>query len=380
VVFQFPAEKLSPAEVRRGVEVCLAASTFGDYDNKIAAVRAAERLLSSIPTPQPPDLKIVVEAHRQKLSLWAGESIAEHIRSLQPASGRKENAYLGEVRLIWAQQLAEDGNISHAWELLQQWAPCNAAQPSGLESVISSRIDFMKGKLSRFRGDFEEARLYLEPLTNQYPAPRIQFSSTLQLAAVYGELGLWEKAREVLNFDPTTDKRRRLLLLTKAELDLSQGLAGSDIHLKSANNAFQNLCDEYRKLVQTGRGSRRNFFRICIGLAMILHVQHRKDSLFSALLVLNCWKLAYDACRQCLVTTEGFPDMICLLSIADIKQSMSDTSSDYDLLHAQNIWEEIIKKRSEQRFFFTNLGTRWLNLVLKWLEEAGKIVSLPGLK
>jgi hypothetical protein len=238
----------------------------------------------------------------------------------------------------------------------------------------------MKGKLSRFRGDFESARLYLEPLASQYPAPRIRFSSLLQLAAVFGELGLWDKARSVLDTEATTVKRGRLLRLATAELDLAQGLDGSSHHLDSAQAIFTSLSHEYEELTPTSKGMKRNIFRVCLGLAIISHIKRRQKYWLGLVRALEDWRLAHKACQESSKATEGFPDLICLLSVAEIKESLSDASVDTDLRLAQGIWSHITSQHLEQRFFFTNIGTRWADIVCDWLKQAGKPSVLPRWK
>ncbi|KAK4675748.1 hypothetical protein QC764_0081310 [Podospora pseudoanserina] len=84
-----------------------------------------------------------------------------------PGLDRKGNNQRAEAVLFRAQQCIELGHLSKAWKLVGQWTPCHAAQPSSLQTVMSSRLDFMKGKLHRFQGNFGAARQYLEPLSSQ---------------------------------------------------------------------------------------------------------------------------------------------------------------------------------------------------------------------
>lgn len=86
---------------------------------------------------------------------------------------------------------------------------------------MSFRIDLMKGKIRRLRGNFDVSQQYFEPLSGQYPSLRSQFLSRLHLIAVYTVLGLWEKGQALISLteaavitdirEKLTDKRERLL-------------------------------------------------------------------------------------------------------------------------------------------------------------------------
>jgi hypothetical protein len=93
---------------------------------------------------------------------------------------------------------------------------------------------------------------------------------------------------------------------------------------------------------------------------------------------LSYWQRAYLACRGCLVKWEGFPDVVCLLSMAEIKASLADRSGDADLDHAKEILAQLSRDNVESRFFFANLGTRWAQIICDWLEQAGKPRVLTG--
>ncbi|KAK4170863.1 hypothetical protein QBC36DRAFT_250598 [Triangularia setosa] len=368
------ADTLHLDEIRRGVDVCIAASAFGAPYAKNQILDMAQSLLRRA-SPSP--LGLVIQLRQTTLRLLNGEPA---VTTFHPESGRKGNALLGEYLLIQAQSAAEQGHISRSWQLLDQWAPAYAAQPSLLESIMSFRFDLMKGKLSRYQGAFEKSRLHLEALTNQYPAPRAQFLSQLHLIAVYGELALWDRGKTLLaGIVATTNPRKRLFQLSRAEFHLARGLDGSDDDISIAKKSFVNLSAEYEEVVPARLAAKRNFARVCLGLAIISHMQRRERPYFALLHALNDWRLAYEACLGSSIFERepGFPALICLLSIAEIKVSLDDFTWTNDLHSAQELWAELRQRESDQRFFFANIGTRWANMVCNWLEEAGKVRVLP---
>ncbi|KAK4642851.1 hypothetical protein QC761_0061700 [Podospora bellae-mahoneyi] len=377
LLHKFPVDKLLPGELPSAVEVCISMSQFGDYNFKEHVLAVAETLAGRI-GPSPLDFSIALR--KAALALARGQAA-----SVWPSPGlnRKGNSQRAEAVLFRAQQCIELGHLSEAWKLVGQWTPFHAAQPSGLEIVMSSRLDFMKGKLHRFQGNFEAARQYLEPLSSQHPPTQVQFSARLHLIAVYTELGLWEKGQTVAGgIEIASGRQRRLYRLALAELLLSRVLCGFEEDLLPAKGLFAEIVSEYEGLggVQFGKTMRRNFFRACFGLAVIGHLQRRGQALFGALGALSGWELAYRASRECLVVAEGFPDLICHLAMAQLQLSSAAVQSGPSLERAKQIWAELSNQGLEQRFCFTNLGTRWADMVSEWLEASGcpRIVSQWG--
>ncbi|KAK4664724.1 uncharacterized protein QC763_0073690 [Podospora pseudopauciseta] len=376
LLYKLPVNKLLPGELPSTIEVCISMSHFGDLDFKENALAVAETLAGRI-GPSPLDFSIALR--KATLALAGGQML-----SVWPSPGldRKGNSQRAEAVLLRAQQCVELGHVSEAWELVGQWTPFHAAQPSSLETVMSSRMDFMKGKLHRFRGNFGAARQYLEPLSSQHPPTRVQFSARLHLIAVYTELGLWEKAQTVAGgIEIASGRQRRLYRLAQAELLLSRVLCGFEEDLPPAKRLFAEIVSEYEGLGRvSGKTMRRNFFRACFGLAVIGHLQRRGQALFGALGALSGWELAYRAARECLVVAEGFPDLICHLAMAQVQLSSVAVQSAPSLERAKQIWADLTSQGLEQRFCFTNLGTRWVDMVSEWLEASGcpRIVSQWG--
>ncbi|KAK4162406.1 hypothetical protein QBC43DRAFT_345968 [Cladorrhinum sp. PSN259] len=364
---RLPVEKLLVDEIPSMIEVCISISHFGDDQTKNQALTMAQNLADRI-APSP--LNFGIHLRQLTLSMLKGQTVS---CSLLPGTDRKGNSQRAEMLLLDAQQSIECGRVSAAWYFINQWIPFHAAQPSGLENTMSSRLEYMKGKLHRFQGDFETARLYFEPLSSQYPAPRVQFSSRLHLIAIYSELGLWEKAQALadkIKENAVTERQHRLYRLVQAELYLSRALCGCEDELTLGQDLFTDIVREYEGLVPFGKTMRRNFFRACFGLAAIGQLQRRGQPLFSAFTCLGGWQLAYLASRECLVTDEGFPDLVCHLSMAYAQWSVSGHLGPA-IGKAEQVWATLSSRQLEQRFCFSNLGTRWVDTVSGWLETAG---------
>ncbi|KAK4182339.1 hypothetical protein QBC35DRAFT_548136 [Podospora australis] len=361
-------------EIPYAIEVCLAATTFGSLPDKHLALLTAKNLALRIaPTP----LEGTIQLCEMRLDiLRTGHTAILHF---SPNPGRKGNSQLAEFLLLRAQQLIERNNVHDAWSVLQRWVPENAAQPSTLEGILSSRMDLMKGKLCRYRGDFEGSLDYLVPLANQQPAPRARFLCRLHLIAVFTELGLWDKGRALLDdTEAVTRQQQRLLQIARAEFHLARGLSGFDTELQSAKKLFINVSQQYEELQPGTRGMRRNYFRVCSGLAIIGHIRRRTWSDFGKIRAIGQWETAYRACRLGLMdgADVGFPDLICLMSMAELKSSLPHNDQAADLSRAQEIRSDL--PRNSQRFLFTNLGTRWANKLCEWLKESGNPEGLPS--
>ncbi|KAK4163078.1 hypothetical protein QBC43DRAFT_320485 [Cladorrhinum sp. PSN259] len=387
-------------EIERGIDVCIAVTLFGNFPAKEAALSMAQSLLRWIPSsPRVPlGQTIQVQVRQMALCLIHGQPVPTSFPLGDRQKG-KRNALLAEFLLIQAQRCAEQGYISHSWQFLDQWMPAYAAQPSVLETIISFRIDLMKGKVCRYQGAFEKSRIYLEPLASQYPAPQAQFLSKLHLISVYGELSLWDKGKDLLsrwdmgkdllsrlegrdsptNIAATADPQKRLLQLTWAEFHLARGLDGSDNDLLTAKELFVGLIKGYEEIIPSRQATKRNFARVCLGLAIISHVQRRGKPDFALFRALNDWRLAYDACIKSSTVDNGpgFPALVCLLSITELKASLNDTTWKADLRCARELWAGLRQRELDQRFFFSNIGTRWANLVCDWLGAVEEPLVLP---
>lgn len=380
-------EQCSPSEQIRIVEICLAASIFGETEDKLRLLELADSLLQSqsqlLQSQMQPESQLLqprlkflgasVQLRRMKLSFLRGNLLQDIDWSILP--GPRGNAQLAEFRVLQSQQFLEQSWFQKAWEVLS-WSPLNAAQPSRLEVIGSSEIDYMKGKLLRFQGNFKHARQTFEPIAYEFPPTATTFKSRLQLLSTYSELGLWDKGKTLLKeIIPTTVQQRRILVLGEAEFYMSRGLDFYSRNLPEAKNDLDFAQGLYSDLVQLYDGiprgnktMRRNFFRVSFGYAITHHIERRTGSAFSQLRALTYWQLAHRASSECFVNSEGFPNAICLLAIADLEACRLDTY-EANFRQAETVWSKGRVLGLNDRFFFCSLGTRWANIIFKWWKE-----------
>lgn len=345
--------------------MCISATTFGDPSTKEVALKIGSDLARQI-TPLYLDASPQCCSMKVQL-LLAGPGFTINVLFTLPNPNNRANAQKAEHLLLLSQESIERDELSNASTSLQQWAPRHAAQPSVLESIMSSRINLMKAKILRYQGKFQDSRQYLEPLVHQHPALRSQFRSRMHLITVYSELGSWEKARATLESTiAQTEQQQRMLQLTKAEYHLARALSSEVDNNDSiaARDIFTSLSHQYMAIELRSQARRRNYFRVCAGLAMSQHMQLRHH-LAGSFRTLSEWMVAIWSCWEPLTAGPhgGFPRLICLLSMAEIKchsPNIPDQDSpDLDLLKAREIWSRLVRQESSQRFIFTNLGTRW---------------------
>lgn len=345
---------------------------FADYPTKELAVSTAERLLSS---DTPPHITCQVWLRRQTLGQLYGHRLSLP-DDLPPPRNSWLNAQHAQFLILTAQQDIEDGAFANIWTYLH-WKPLNAAQPSKIEEIVASSLTCLEGKLHRFQGQFVAAQNRLELLNGQLPPPSCEFLVKLHLAAVYSELGLWEGAEKVLkSIRDATGSRSRLAELSRAEVELSKCLARYDPkRWDGCATSFRNLSQSYMRedLKQKSKTMRRNLLRACIGLAIISHLQTgRSDNIISLVDTLGQWQTAIAACRECLISDEGFIDLICYLGSAEVRLRMSDPMADTDLAKAVDIRDRLGGRSMLHRFIFASLGTRWSDMLDDWIEGHGR--------
>lgn len=399
----FPVEQIDPQSIRRGqvytpllqpflgefiisnfartqecnrlIALCIGASKFGAKGSKELALYTAQQLVHD---GTPPHVAGQVQLRQLQLRQLWGEQII--MPSAVPPTNPSLNALQGRFSIIIAQQHIEDGYIGKPWSYLS-WKPLHAAQPSRIEQIVEADILYLKGKLYRFSGNFTAAQQCFELIAGQIPSPPSLFRVKLQLAAVYAELGFWQKGHSILGtLQSVSEAQARLIQLSTAELALSECLdATSFDKLESAEALFRGLYNSYlqQDIDSRAKPFRRNLFRACVGLAIIRHLQSRSENRIGLINALGYWRTAKAAARECLIPEKGFPDLICCLASAEILLRLSDATADEELERVAEISDRLDIGRLQQRFTMTSLGTRWADLVNDWLESRGRHRALP---
>lgn len=357
-------------ECNRLVLACISGSKFADKADQEFLLSTARQLVSE---HAPPVLVRQVQLCQQKIGLLYGRRPFTVV--FPSPKTHLENALDAEDLIIRARQDIEDGKLSQPSAYLE-WKPLNAAQPSKIESIAASSISLLKGKLLRFSGDFRLSQECLQLLTGQHPPPPNIFQAKLHLAAVCGELGLWEEANRILESICYASRlQRKLVRLSRAEFQLSKLLGvGTDNASESSANIFHDLFDTYiqENLELKAKPFRRNLLRCCLGMAILAHLASRTGNRISQAYALSCWQTAKAACRACLVPEESFPDLVCYLGSAEILLRLADPAANEHLERATRIRDHLERDGLQHRFVFISLGTRWADLLNDWIEAHGR--------
>lgn len=127
-VHRVSQDQLRPTEIPRAIEVYLAASIFGDYQAKEAAIRAAEGLQH-----KSPNLLQASNSHFHRIQLSHLAGTPSTLPTPLPVHGRQGNIYLGWFRILEAQHL-QSKRIS-----LALGSRCNNGHLKMLHSFLVSR-------------------------------------------------------------------------------------------------------------------------------------------------------------------------------------------------------------------------------------------------
>lgn len=362
-------------ESNRIISACLSASKFAGKATQERWMSSARQLIYD---NTPAHLVWQVELRQIKINQLFGAHAVFRLGPL-PVNPLL-NALAAERLQLLAQQTIEDG-YPQKLSTCFSWKPLNAAHPSRIEEVAASHMNFLRGKAYRFRGHFQASQQCLELLVGQIPKPPCLFQAKLHLAAVYSELSLWERGSRILqSLEHSTPSQRYEVQLCQAELALSKCIAtGIDGEAREHTQHFNTLFSIFmqQSLKDKAKPFRRKLLRCCMGIAVLIHLQSRTENRINLINALKHWQIARAACRECLVTEEGFPDLVCILGSAEIRLRLLDPDADDDLQHAAEIWCRLNSADIQQRFFLTSIGTSWANLLNDWIEAHGKPRVLP---
>ena len=276
-----------------------------------------------------------------------------------------------------SQTCIEQGQLDEAEKQLQSLlSPVHTSPPSETDW----KINYAKGKLHRFQGNFEAPLGLLSPIAFQETGWTTTFRSCIQLLSVYSELGNYKEAQSLSASTPVwTDVQSRILRVAQAELWLAKTLDSFSkdpedfeknrlTYDEAAEAAFTHLFKEYRRLEgPTSKVKRRAFFRISPGYAIIGHIIGRQSA-NGRIAAMARWNAAYAASRECLVDTEGFAEVSCFLAIADLK-SLAEEHKDRGYSNVDERYTTYVERARtiliansqagiSDRYFFYSLGTK----------------------
>ncbi|KAH7625559.1 hypothetical protein B0T09DRAFT_352190, partial [Sordaria sp. MPI-SDFR-AT-0083] len=361
-------DQCSKTQIHYIIGVCLAASNFGNMVTKLELVHLAEELASKYEASKL--WTINIQLRKIELDIIRGNT-----PKLPPPPKNKRQ--FTEFVILSSRTCIEQGQLDEAEKQLQSLlSPVHTSPPSETDW----KINYAKGKLHRFQGNFEAALGLLSPIAFQETGWTTTFRSCIQLLSVYSELGNYKEAQPLSASTPVwTDVQSRILRVAQAELWLAKTLDSFSkdpedfeknrlTYDKTAEAAFTPLFKEYRRLEgPTSKVKRRAFFRISLGYAIIGHIIGRQSA-NGRIAAMARWNATYAASRECLVDTEGFAEVSCFLAIADLK-SLAEEHKDRGYSNADERYTTYVERARtiliansqagiSDRYFFCSLGTK----------------------
>lgn len=346
-------------------ETLLAASTFSDFYWKSTALSIAEEIITTDPNPY---LKLWAFLRRQMLlrldpnPLRCGSIKESDAEELAPIwlHERRSNAQFMRINLMSSQSLMEEDLYTDALSSLECIKPLDSAHPSTFERMVLRNRDFAVGRVYRFQGRFEEALECFKRLLPAYVEFNKSYYSLLShLSNTFIELGDATQAEEILlnsfSNDNIDDKYFQI------------SLAEAKLHLKCFSEA-EEICEQLKASHNTIKHPDTNAIVFSLRnftiLARIAHLEGRLND------ALASWK----SCLEELEKLEkrgwkkdGFAQMICSFSIADIKQKTGDFVESRRL---RGKGEEIFEKKGRGHWI-TGLGTIWLDAIRTSIQATG---------
>ncbi|MCJ1395924.1 hypothetical protein MMC18_008810 [Xylographa bjoerkii] len=337
--------------------VFLAASYFLDISWKHEALKAVEAItvdeLPSYLQTWANSRKCVVagiESHNKLM-----DSVGRPISCNQ--ADARTNAIFGQWVLNYSANQIKCGKLQRARLTLSELCPLNKSCISTMERLVFVKREVIEGKIDRFLGNFLNAREHLV-----HPAvvlDKVTACTRLShLAAVYCELGQPEKAVKILGSEVQTigvmglrnQRHGRCLHLAFAEALLQQN------RLEEAQSIYTEVRNDLGRISDTDMVTKMSKLRMWIGFARISHVKSNWSD------ALKLGKEALKAATEC-GWQEGFVEMIIHYSIGYAKRQLT-IYAEYDIQKADQLLQRV-----GRQYWWTNLGTSWLDYVLEGLQR-----------
>jgi hypothetical protein len=351
-------------------ETLLAASSFSDFHWKYSALAIAEEIILADSIPY-----LMLWACMRRSTLYRLDPDHPRCKDLKYSDlkesppiwlhERRANALHMRVVLGSAQAAAEKDMFTEALYLLEDIKPLDNTHPSTMEKLVLRDKDFAIGRVYRFQGRFEEALERFKLLLPAYFGVRKSYHSLLShLSNTFVELGDATQAEEIL-----------LNALSNGEIHnkyFQIALAEAKLHLKSFGKA-KKICEELKLSQESVKHPDMNalmfHLRILTVLARIAHLEgHLNDAL-------TYWESCLDQLRKLEKggwERDGFTQMICSFSIADIKQKVGNLEESRRL----RVKAEAILENTDRQHWITGLGTIWLDAIRTSIEVTGRELAL----
>jgi hypothetical protein len=351
-------------------ETLLAASTFSDFHWKYKALAIAEEIILTDSNPY-----LLMWAYMRRSTLYRLDPNHPCYPNIEDSDveqsapirlyERRANALHMRLLLGSAQAAVEVDMFAEALSILEDIKPLDSAHPSTMEKIVLRDRDFAIGRVYRFQGLFEEALERFKLLLPAYSEVNKSYCSLLShLSNTFVELGDATQAEEIL-----------LNALSNEDIDdkyFQIALAEANLHLKSFSKAKE-ICEELKLSQEAVKHPDMNalmlYLRILTILARIAHLEGRLND------ALTYW----ESCLEQLKKLEnfgwdkdGFTQMICSFSIADIKQKMGDLVESRGL----RVRAEAILEKKGRQHWVAGLGTIWLDAIRTSIEVTGTELAI----
>ncbi|KAJ5144466.1 hypothetical protein N7526_001974 [Penicillium atrosanguineum] len=255
--------------------------------------------------------------------------------------------------------------------------------PSAMERHELDLQEFMRCKITRWKGQFEEAAQALmcleDRLGDRYDEIGCAFWShyigtlcelhEFEAAKRHARVAVngWLHFREAGILEEG-QKRHRLLRLTLAETLLSAGLAryclrsGSNLDLNSdlidAASILEDLDQEYKSITTSNWASCLEHLRIFLGRAIIAHLRAGRGEEKEALKAWEELQVKVQYCREKEQIT-GFLEMVVYFAQSDLAARAKDYNKSHEMLRLAHAQFE----RFQREHWWTCVGTDFLNLL-----------------
>ncbi|EWY79478.1 hypothetical protein FOYG_17383 [Fusarium oxysporum NRRL 32931] len=328
---------LGSAYLTKVTSICLSTSYFSDAKWKNKVLNIATEFLAQHKELFPHHAGNVVQYKEntarielRKLALarlsrkMDAKELCKEVQTLiqnYERKSKRSNGWYGEMLLFHARLLVDMEEFEDALKVLAQFKPLDAENISWLEHIQRNDIEFRKGEITRYKGDFEQSLAIFRDLLEQQPTPPKVIT---HMPAVLSECGHFDKALSLLRDDlhytgrkKTTTARRLALalaetLLMKAAWMRINGQPISDIDslVYEAESLLKEYEYRFQKPEELALVGKITQFRFLLASAIGKHLAGKNGE------AIVCWEKVQSASGE--LWPEGYTNMIIAYSLSDL--------------------------------------------------------------
>ena len=376
--------------VTRIVEVYLSASTYVTPDWKQKLQVAMEELVDKAPADT--QLKERVRLRKDKLSHILERTSGSREPLNFPRINPRSNTYYGEYLLFRAEELLDMKQYKAALEELDKFCPFHPWQVSTFEMTLCQEMNYMRGKIHHFSGNFEQAKKDLLAALDWKPSEAaVSCKAISHLSSVFCELGEVQTGLNYANnqlsnleavhqpLESGSGKRLRLAV-ARAHLMAAMWLTHKQPSvayesnclqsLASAEEMFRGLLRSYRDKGNLSRSGRKNLVSIQLGMASVIHIRYFIQKKFQDLQEADhFYHNALLEARACLWKTEYIETIVSL--------SQSTLMYDYGKTDEVAKFDEAAARHAfHPDYANVGLGTVWPMIIDKWIRGQGRVSNI----